>query len=920
MSTSTHSWRGLPVGAKAFVGLVIAAGMASLLQAAIHQSSKNIAEFICYLGIAILASRLRVTLPGITGTLSVNFLFILVGVAELSYSEALTLGAISMLAQSLYPGRPSAIQLTFNVCAGSVSTALAYLVYHNPLANELITSRPLVLCLAASTYFIVNAGCIAVVISFTEGKPLRQILVDCYFWSFPYYLVGAGIAGVIGWFNHEFNWETSLLFVPAIYVIYRSYRLYLGKLEDEKRHVEEIANLHLRTIEALALAIEAKDQTTHDHLQRVRIYAIEVAKELGMTGTELEALHAAALLHDIGKLAVPEHIISKPGRLTPEEFEKMKIHTVVGAEILERVRFPYPVVPIVRAHHEKWDGSGYPYGLKGAEIPIGARILSAVDYLDALASDRQYRRAMPLDEVMTRLTGESGKSFDPKVVEVLKKRYRTLENLALARSAEDGNLILSTDFKMMRGPAPAAGFENATASDTPGREATFLSSIAAARQEAQSLFELSQDLGASLSLGETLSVFSVKLKPMVPYDAIAIYILRDEVLIPEYVNGDNYRLFSSLRIPVGHGLSGWVAQNKKPIVNGNPSVEPGYLNDPDKFSTLRSALALPLEGVAGVIGVLALYRAEKDAFTSDHLRILLAVSGKMALAIENALKYQQAESSATTDYLTGLPNARSLFLQLDRELARCKRDNTSLTLMVCDMNGFKKINDRFGHLEGNRVLRLFAQALKDSCREYDYVARMGGDEFVVIAPGLPADAAAKKVEQIRPLARQAGFDVCGEEILSLSVGLAVSPDDGNDAEQLLTQADRRMYLEKQKEPSKKDQRLHTRMKCRLTIELHPQSEPGPIFGNMIDISLGGCYVETSAILTPGSNLTLVFSIDDGTLSTEGTVARIHPGSGVAIQFKEMSRESREKMYGILEFVQNSTTVYNDRYLQNLFKP
>src|SRR6202034_3891511 len=331
-----------------------------------------------------------------------------------------------------------------------------------------------------------------------------------------------------------------------------------------------------------------------------------------------------------------------------------------------------------------------------------------------------------------------------------------------------------------------------------------------------------------------------------------------------------------------------------------------------------SALAVPLEGVSGVIGVLALYRAERDAFTSDHLRILLAVSGKMALAIENALKYQQAESSATTDYLTGLPNARSLFLQLDRELARCKRDNTSLTLMVCDMNGFKKINDRFGHLEGNRVLRLFAQALKDSCREYDYVARMGGDEFVVVAPGLAVEVAAKKADQTRVLAKQAGFDVCGEDMLSLSVGLAVSPGDGDDAEQLLTQADRRMYVEKQKQPSQKDQRLHARMKCRLTIELQPQSG-GPVFGNLIDISLGGCYVETSAILSPGSNVGLVFSIDDGALCADGTIARIHPGSGVAVQFKEMSRESREKMYRILEFVQNSTTVYNDRYLQNLFK-
>src|SRR5580700_9468173 len=917
----SRSWRGLSVPAKLYISLIVGAGLATLVYGGVHQSSKNIAEFICYLGIAILASRLKVNLPGITGTLSVNFLFILIGVLELSFTETLILGAISMLAQCLYPERPKAIQVTFNVCAGCVSTALAYLVYHHPVMNLLFGSHPVLLGLSATVYFIANAGSIATMISITEHRPLSRILVDCYFWSFPYYLVGAGIAAIIAWLNRTFNWETSLLVLPVVYLIYRSYRLYLGKLEDEKRHVEEMANLHLRTIEALALAIEAKDHTTHEHLQRVRVYAIEVAKELGVTGPELEALHAAALLHDIGKLAVPEHIISKPGRLTPEEFEKMKIHTLVGAEILERVRFPYPVVPIVRAHHEKWDGSGYPLGLKGAEIPIGARILSAVDYLDALASDRQYRRALPMREVIQKLAAESGKSFDPKVVEVLQKRYQQLERMAVAKSAQDPNGPLSTSIKIERGLEPAAGFENATVQDYAGRETTFLSSIAAARQEAQSLFELSQDLGASLSLTETLSVFSVKLKPMVPYDAIAIYIKRQDELIPEYVNGDNYRLFSSLRIPVGQGLSGWVAHNRKPIINGNPSVEPGYLNDPSKFSTLRSALALPLEGVSGVIGVLALYRAERDAFTSDHLRILLAVTGKMALAIENAVKYQQAESSATTDYLTGLPNARSLFLQLDRELARCKRDNVSLTLMVCDMNGFKKINDRFGHLEGNRVLRLFAQALKDSCREYDYVARMGGDEFVVIAPGLAADAAAKKVEQIRPLARQAGFDVCGEEILSLSVGVAVSPDDGNDAEQLLTQADRRMYLEKQKEPSRKDQRLHTRMKCRLTIELHPQSGEGPIFGNLIDISLGGCYVETSAILTPGSNLKLVFAMDgnDGGLTAEGTVARIHPGSGVAVQFKEMSRESRERMYRILEFVQSSTTVYNDRYMQNLLK-
>ncbi len=915
----SRSWRGLPFSAKLFIGITILGGLATLVYGGIHQTSNNIAEFICYLGIAVLASRLKVNLPGITGTLSVNFLFILIGVLDLSFSETLILGAISMIAQCFYPERPKALQVAFNVCAGSIATALAYLAYHQRLITHVVDSRPILLGLAATIYFIANAGTIATVISLTERRPITRILVDCYFWSFPYYLVGAGIAAIIVWLNHAFNWETSLLVLPAVYLIYRSYRLYLGKLEDEKRHVEEMANLHLRTIEALALAIEAKDHTTHEHLQRVRVYAIEVAKHLGVNGPELEALHAASLLHDIGKLAVPEHIISKPGRLSPEEFEKMKIHTLVGAEILERVRFPYPVVPIVRAHHEKWDGSGYPMGLKGAEIPLGARILSAVDYLDALASDRQYRRALPMREVMQKLALESGKSFDPKVVDVLLKRYENLERLVISKSSEDLNAPLSTAIKIDRGLEPAAGFENSTATDYVGRETTFLSSIAAARQEAQALFELSQDLGASLSLGETLSVFSVKLKPMVPYDAIAIYIKRENELVAEFVNGDNYRLFSSLRIPIGQGLSGWVAHNRKPIINGNPSVEPGYLNDPSKFSTLRSALAVPLEGVAGIIGVLALYRGERDAFTSDHLRILLAVSGKMALAIENALKYQQAENSATTDYLTGLPNARSLFLQLDRELARCKRDNTSLTVMVSDMDGFKQINDRFGHLEGNRVLRLFAQALKDTCREYDYVARMGGDEFVVIAPGLTPDASAKKTEQMRALARHAGSEVCGEDILSLSVGRAVFPADGKDAEQLLAEADRRMYLEKQKQLAYKDRRAHPRLKCRVTIELTADNSGVPLFANLTDISLGGCFIETSTIVPAGSKIKLGFSMDDPTLTTEGLVMRLDPGSGLAVQFPELNRDARDRMFRIIEFVQKSTSFYNKRYLDSLAK-
>src|SRR6202142_3960707 len=883
---------GFSIQPKLFVGVTACFGVVTLGYALSHWQSHDLTRFFCYLAVAILASGLKVQLPGIDGTMSVNFLFILLGVMELSLPETLVIGCTATLVQSVWQTRKrlDPVKVLFNV-AGMMAnaSALTYLSYHWMVAR-FAANKPILLMVAALVFFFANTLPISLVIALTEGKSARKVWAECYFWSFPYYLVGAAAVGLVGVVNRQAGWATSLLVLPLIYWVYRSYRLYLGRLEAEKervevekRHVEEIASLNMRTIEALALAIEAKDHTTHTHLHRVRTYAVEIAKELKLSSDETEALRAAALLHDIGKLAVPEQIISKPGRLTPEEFEKMKVHPLVGADILERVQFPYPVAPIVRAHHEKYDGTGYPAGLKGTEIPIGARILSAVDFLDAMASDRQYRRALPLNEAVALVVKESGKAFDPDVVRVLERKYLSLEILVHQRTAElnKGKLFTEVNDKDQELDAdgaptirPDAGFEGQGKRQLPER--SFLSSIAAARQEAQTLFELSQDLGASLSLGETLSVFAVKLRRAMPYDAIAIYVRHDDELVPEYVNGDNFRLFASLRIPIGQGLSGWVAQNLKPILNGNPSVEPGYLNDASKYSTLNSALAVPLEGLQGVVGVVALYHAEKDFFTSDHLRILLAVSSKMAMAIENAVKYEQAENSAVTDYLTGLPNARSLFLQLDRELARSKRDNSSLTVMVSDMDGFKQINDRFGHLEGNRVLRLFAQALKDSCREYDYVARMGGDEFVVVAPGLAADAAGKRAEQLRALAKQAGHEVCGEDILSLSVGRAIFPEDGKDAEQLLREADRRRYMEKQKQLAYKDPLLHPRPKCRVTIGVETETGGAPMFANITDISMGGCYIETSTIISAGSKLKLSFSMDDGSLSAEGVVARLDP--------------------------------------------
>src|ERR1051326_7583574 len=814
----------LSLQTKAFVGITASLGVVVLVWSLLHWQSHDPMRFVCYLVVAVLASGLKVQLPGIDGTMSVNFLFILLGVLELSLPETLVIGCTASLVQSIWQARKrlDPVKVLFNV-AGMMANAscLTYLTYQWLLAR-FGSSKPILLMVAALVFFFANTLPISIVIALTEGKSSRKVWSECYFWSFPYYLVGAAAVGLVGIVNRTAGWETSLLVLPLIYWVYRSYRLYLGRLEAEKervevekRHVEQIASLNMRTIEALALAIEAKDHTTHTHLQRVRTYAVAVARELNLSEEEIEALRAAALLHDIGKLAVPEQIINKPGKLTREEFEKMKVHPLVGAEILERVAFPYPVAPIVRSHHERWDGSGYPEGLSGESIPIGARILAAVDCLDALASDRQYRQAVPLAEAMAKVKEKAGSWFDPKVVEVLERGYVELERKALINDdVSTAHQGLSKVVRVARGLAPATGFERSEPTHAGVADsADFLTSIASARQEAQTMFELSQDLGVSLSLSETLSVLSMRLRRMIPYDSIAVFVNRNGWLLPELVSGENFRTLSALKIRVGEGLCGWVAENCKPIVNGNPQVEAGYVVEPGKSALLQSALVVPLEGLNGVVGVLAMYQVNRDAFRPDHLRILLAVASKVALSVENALKYQQAESSATTDYLTGLPNARSLFVHLAQEVGRCRRMKTQLAVLVCDIDGFKQINDSFGHLEGDKLLREFTTRLKEVCRGYDYVARMGGDEFVVTAPGLTPEAAKEKADRLNQAAIESGRHVCGRELITLSVGMAFCPDDGTDVERLLAEADRRMYSMKQihhAEAAAREQEIKTR--------------------------------------------------------------------------------------------------------------
>jgi diguanylate cyclase (GGDEF)-like protein/putative nucleotidyltransferase with HDIG domain len=781
---------------RAYWCLIVFSGITSacLALAGWHLAQQHYLRFICLVLMATAVSGFKIQLPGVFGTLSMTYVAILISLLQLGPAPAMIVALISTTGQCLIHSntRPKWFQVVFSVAGVPVPVLAANWALHwGPLA-ALDPTGWQTLLVAAMAYFALNTVAVAGIIGLSTGDSFWNVWRNSYLWTWPQYLVGGAIAGIVNYFlTRNQGWSALLVSAPPLYLLYRSYTNYLDRVREQQDHISEIASLHLRTIETLALAIDAKDDTTAAHLRRVQVYAAGIGKELNLPPLEMQALHAAALLHDVGKLAVPEYIISKPGKLTAEEFEKMKVHPVVGAEILDRVNFPYPVVPIVRCHHEKYDGTGYPAGLSGEDIPIGARILSAVDCFDALASDRQYRKALPLEQAIRIVSSESGKAFDPKVVAVLEKRYKELERKAKEDTAEYG--LTRPNVRVERGIAPATGLAlQPPRSVDVSANTNFSLSIANARREIQLLTQLINDLGNSLSLDDTLALLAVRLEKNVKHDALAVFLERDGVLVPRFVKGESFRLFAALEIPLGQGLSGWVAENNKPIVNGNPAVEIGILNDPAKFTLLRSAIVIPLRSEDTTVGVLALYSLSSDAFTSDHNRLLLAVAPKAAHAIQNSLRFQDTSVAADTDELTGLANARALYSGLERQVSMCSRSGSSFAVILMDLDGFKQANDRYGHLAGNRILQAVARGLRRYSRAGDIVARLGGDEFVVVHADSNEEPGAL-VACLDRITRDLAIDAQCDANITFSVGVATYPADAADAETLLERADERMY-------------------------------------------------------------------------------------------------------------------------------
>lgn len=783
--------------ARRYIAIIILLGAVVLVVELAKLDLRNPLQFLVLTAVAMLASGLKVSLPRVTGTMSLYFLFVLIGIVRLSPAQTLILAESATLVQCFWGAkrRPGWMQVAFNVAAAALGVTAAQAVFQWPLLVTLGAQLPLRLGVASLFFFVANTAPIAVVIALTEDKDSGVVWREAYFWCMPYYLAGASVAWLYDFTSRWWGWDWALLVLPPMFLLYRSYRLYLDRLESEKTHAEDMAALHIRTIEALAMSIDAKDHNTQEHLRRVQVYALELGKALDLPLPEIEALRTASVLHDIGKLAVPEYIISKPGKLTPEEFNKMKIHPAVGADILERVQFPYPVAPIVRAHHEKWDGSGYPHRLHGEEIPMGARILAVVDCFDALASDRPYHRALPLEDALAYVVKEAGRSYDPRVVEILRVNYLVYEQKAQLAVQEMAQLAISNPIRSSNPAAPGAGFE--VTAEAPQDGATgILTTIAAAQLEVRALLDLTADLGQTLSLHQTLDVLAERLKALIPYDTLAMYLIRDGKLEAACTMGEEARLFQSLRIPLGQGISGWVAETGQSIINGTPSVEMGYLNDPELFSSLHSTLAVPLEGDRGTSGVLTLYRSARDAFSREELRMLQSIAPRLTRLIEEAVKFRESVNTASTDPLTGLPNGRSVLNRFQVELDTAQSEGGRVTVLLCDLDGFKKINDRFGHLNGNRVLIQLAGAILRLSSSGDYVARLGGDEFVLILPGLDDVAVLRRVEELEEAAREAGDAICNERSITVTTGVATCPDDGSVADDLIALASRRMMTQK----------------------------------------------------------------------------------------------------------------------------
>lgn len=582
------------------------------------------------------------------------------------------------------------------------------------------------------------------------------------------------LLGVLWFLLYYFGLELALVMIPCAVAAAFAYRLSLKRLEQKTREMAEASRIHMATVEALATAIDARDQLGVGHVRRTQIYAVGLGRAMGLSEKDITAIRMGALLHDIGKLAVPDHILNKPGSLTPAELIKAKIHSRVGASILEKVGFDCPVVPTVKYHHENWDGTGYPDKLKGEAIPLTARILSIADAFDKLRGARPYRPAVSRDEAVRMIRNQAGTRFDPQVVDVL------ISSLPKFESEIDAERL---------------SYAFADTTTAPSEKGGFVEQIKLANREVFGLYEFARELSSCEDLPETLETFTARMGEFVPFDTCVVYLLDDTKAVAwaTFVIGKNSETMAAARLRVGEGATGLALKTQATVRDVDPDLD-FHNSQAEMIGQYCSMASVPLIDDQGVVGAVTIYSSRLVKYGDEHIRLLETISRIAAEAVGKSLRHDEARTHAMTDPMTGLPNARNLQGQFEKEVARADRNGASFQLLMLDLDRFKPINDLFGHKIGDQMLRDVAQVILAQLREYDFLARYGGDEFVALIPQTTPEDVSDLCDRIERAVSEFAI-VVDDKIASVgvSLGAASYPDHGRTFDQLIVAADKTMY-------------------------------------------------------------------------------------------------------------------------------
>ena len=779
---------------------MLAASLFALGFTVFGATSYSVSQFVVLgvsLFISFIINQYTINIPGTQTKFSVKELMILWGIIWLGTPGGILLSLSGMLAQFDIKARNINHQLFkvfSNIAATLAAANVFYLFLQNkagffqtPVGDTTVEAVQLIsaICLAALTHYIVNDLIYSTFLSLQGDYTVFEILKESTGWKAVGYLLLTLATVLLHYVFVYFGIAFGLVLLFITITGHLGCQFHNRRLAQKTREISEASRIHLATVEALATAIDARDQVGIGHVRRVQIYATGIGKVLNLSENEIDALRTGALLHDIGKLAVPDHILNKPGRLTPAETEKTKVHASVGAAILENIGFACPVVPAVKYHHERWDGSGYPERLQGTEIPLTARILAVADSYDTLRGARPYRAAISRDESRKILLNDAGKQFDPQIIDVFLRNLRRFET----EVEEQG---LSYTFGVDEKP------ENQLIAQIRG-ENNYVDQIKRANREVFTLYELAREFSSSLNSQETLELFARKIADFVPFDTCTIYLLDEtnEAAKIVYAEGKNHKILKNKRIKVGDGATGYVLEKRQAVQNINPKLDfpPTQFNFAEEYTAMAS---LPLITDEKLIGAVSIYSCELLGYQEEHLRLLETVTRIAADAIVKSIQHTETETRALTDPMTGLPNARSLQIHFEKEVARASRSGSSFQVLMLDLDGFKAVNDTFGHKAGDAMLKGISAVMSEQLRDYDFLARYAGDEFVAIVPETDEEA-------VRDLCRRIENAVIGFKLpvgddkfacVGVSLGAASYPRHGESFDQVVIAADKAMYVMK----------------------------------------------------------------------------------------------------------------------------